>query len=324
MRRRQFVALTLATLLPPVARAQQKTRVVGLLWNDSLKPSPHAAILLQGLRQLGWTSGKNLTVEDRVALDGYGSMAQSAAALVKRRCDVIATYGATATTHAAKATKDIPVAMVVGVDPIALRVASSYARPGSNVTGVVTLSQGLIGKRLELLRELVPDARTIGVLSAAEAGVAGQTATLEETRSAAAALKLSPHFARIRTQEEIEGAVAALAKAGVRALYVAQGTFVAAHSERVVRAVANHKLIAVYPLDRYAEAGGLLAYAPSARKAFVRLAYYVDRLLRGAKAAETPIEQLSDVEMVINLKTAKAQGIRIPQTILQRVDRAIE
>jgi len=128
----------------------------------------------------------------------------------------------------------------------------------------------------------------------------------------------------VRSPADIDAAMAAFAKAGLRGVYVSQGTFIASHSARVVRAVADHRLVAVYPLDRFAEAGGLLSYAPSTRRAFVRLASYVDRLLRGAKPAETPIEQLSDVEMVINLKTAKAQGIKIPQSILQRVDRAID
>jgi putative tryptophan/tyrosine transport system substrate-binding protein len=324
MKRRQFVAFTLASTLAPAARAQSKPRVVGLLWNDSVKPSPHLAILVEGLRQLGWTHGKNLQVEDSVALDGYTSMGERAAHLVKRRCDVILTYGATATLIASRATKDIPIGMLIGADPVRLGIASSLARPGGNVTGVFTFSQGLIGKRLELLRELAPDVRTVGVLMGTGAAREPEEQNVAENKAAASALKLNLHFIRVAGPVEIDDALARFAKDGMRAVYVAQGTLLAAHSKRIVDAVARHRLVAVYPLDRYAEAGGLLAYAPSARKGFVRLAFYGDRLLRGAKPAETPIEQLSDVEMVINLKTAKAHGIKIPQSILQRVDRAID
>lgn len=324
MRRRQFVAVTLASLLAPVARGQPKQRVIGLLWNDSVKPSPHAAVLLETLRQLGWTHGKNLHVEDSVASDGYISMAERASVLVKRRCDVIVTYGATATLNAAKATREIPVAMLIGVDPVRNGLAASLSRPGGNVTGVLNLSLGLIGKRLELLRELVPGVKEVGILVAL--GTAGQTLAQakDENNAAASALKLALHTAYVSTPEDIDKGLAAFAKSGIRGVYVAQGTFLAAHSRRIVDAVAMHKLVAVYPHERFAENGGLLAYAASSRKAFVRLASFVDRLLRGAKPAETPIEQMSDVELVINLKTAKAQGIRIPQSILQRVDRAIE
>ena len=313
-----------ALAVPAVARAQGKTAAVGLLWNDSVKPSPHAAVLLGALRALGWEAGRNLKVRDRVAIEGYGPMAESAAALVRERCDVIVTYGATATLAAAKATQEIPVAMLIGVDPVRLGLVSSLSRPGGNLTGLTNLSHGLIGKRLELLRELSPGLSSVGVFTPGAAASGGRLQARDETESAAAALKLKLQFAQIHVPEDIDASAAAFAKAGVRAVYVAQGTFLAAQSARIVRALAEHRLIAVYSGDRFVEDGGLMAYASGARKSFVRLAACVDRLLKGAKPADMPIEQLSDVELVINLKTARALGVKMPQSVLQRADRAIE
>lgn len=287
-----------------------------------MKPSPHVATLLSALGPLGWTVGGNLKLEDKVVLEGYGAYADSAAALVRSRCDVIATYGYSATAAVAKVTKDIPVAMLIGTDPVRSGLAKSLARPGGNVTGVMNLSQGLIGKRIELLSELVPGLKNVGLLMADIAPQRGLV--LEEAKGSAARLNLAVHTAWVKTPEDIDGALGGLAKAGVRAVYVSQGTFMAAHAARVVQAVAANKLVAVYPADRFADAGGLLTYAPNAARAFVKLASYADQLLKGAKPAEMPIEQLQEVELVINLKTARAQGVKIPQSILQRADRAIE
>jgi len=323
-RRRDLITLALASVLPGFAAAQSKPRLIGLLWNDSVKPSPHVATLLGALRELGWVRGDNLEVEDRVALEGHAPMENYAAALVKRRCDVIVCYGATATVTAAKATKEIPIATLIGVDPVRAKVAASLARPGGNVTGVWSQSQSLIGKRLEILRELLPGVKDVGFLVQGTSVTEGRGQSVEDTGAAAKQLKLTLHRSVVSAPGEIDTAIAGFAKAGLRGVYVSQGTVLAAQSERVVRAVTAHKLVAVYPSDRFAETGGLLSYGTSARKGFVRLARYVDRLLKGAKPAETPIEQLSEVELVINLKTAKASGIRIPQTLLQRSDRAIQ
>ena len=325
-KRRDLIALALASALPGLAGAQSKPRVIGLLWNDSVKPSPHVATLVGALRELGWTVGRNLEVDDKIALEGHAPMAEYAAALVKRRCDVIVAYGATATIAAARATKEIPIATLIGIDPISLKVAASLSRPGGNVTGIWNQSQSLIGKRLEILRELVPGLKEIGFLLQGTSVVVvekrGQS--LDDTSAAAARLKLTLHRTFVNTPDEIDTAIAGFAKSGLRGVYISQGTVLAAHSERVVRAVSANKLVAVYPADRFAEAGGLLSYGTSVKKGFVRLAGCVDRLLKGAKPAETPIEQLSDVELVINLRTAKASGIKIPQSLVQRSDRVIE
>jgi len=288
-RRRDLITLALASVLPGFAAAQSKPRVIGLLWNDSVKPSPHIATLLGALRELGW-GGDKLEVEDRVALEGHAPMGDNAAALVKRRCDVIACYGATATVAVAKATKEIPIATLIGVDPVRAKLAASLSRPGGNVTGIWTQSQSLIGKRLEILRELLPGLKDAGFLVQGTSVTEGRGQSVEDTNAAAKQLKLTLHRTLVSTPGDIDTAIAGFAKAGLRGVYVSQGTVLAAQSERVVRAMTAHKLVAVYPADRFAEAGGLVSYGTSVKKAFVRLAFYVDRLLKGAKPAETPIE----------------------------------
>lgn len=320
MKRRAFVVAALA--LPLAVRAQGKTYTIGLLWNDSVKPSPYAVTLLEALRGRGYVQGRNLRVVDRVALEGYAPMAEGAAALVRAKVDLIVTFGATATQTAAKATKEIPIVMIMGADPVARGLAASLSRPGGNVTGVTTLTGGLIGKGIELLKELIPGLARVGVLLAS--GAANYSLNVREAEAAARTLKLEPHIGAVRTSEEIDGVVATLAKSRVGAVFVAGSTMLASRSERVVAAIARHRVPAAYTSERYAEAGGLMVYAPSVKKGFVRAAGYVDRILKGSRPAEMPIEQTTDLELLINLKTARALGIRIPQSILQRADRAIE
>jgi putative ABC transport system substrate-binding protein len=322
MNRRGFLAAS-ATLLPfpRLVSAQAKVHSIGLLWNDSVKPSPYVAMLSDALRGRGYIVGRNLRFEDAVAVEGYGPMPDNAARLVRAKVDLIVTVGATATLAATKATKDIPVVTVIGLDPVKSGVAASLSRPGGNVTGVWTLASGLNGKRIEFLKQLKPDLTRVGILYGP--GTAVQV-TLDEAETAARALKLNTVKAEARAADEIEPAIASLVKSRAAAIFVASSTLLAVHSHRVVEGIAKHGIPAVYGVERYVDAGGLLVYAPSTRKALGRAAHYVDRILKGARPGEMPIEQVSDVELVINLTTAKALGLRIPQSILQRADRAIE
>ena len=322
MKRREFIAAGGGLLALPLAARAQKVPVVGLLWNDAVKPSPYAAVLTGALRARGYVEGKNLRIEDRVALEGYGPMAENAAALLRARVDLIVTFGGTATVAAANATKEIPIVMIMGADPVARGLAASLSRPGGNVTGVTTRTGSLIGKGIELLRELTPGLSRVGVLLSS--GADTYSLNVREAEAAARVLKLELHIGGVSAPGEIEGALAMLAKSQVGAVFVVGGTLLASHSERVVAAIARRRIPAAYTSERFSEAGGLMVYAPSVKKAFVRAAGYVDRILKGARPAEMPIEQSSDLELVINLKTAKALGIRIPQPILQRADRAIE
>jgi putative ABC transport system substrate-binding protein len=320
MNRRGFLALATATALPRIGRAQ-KTPVVGLLWNDSVKPSPYVGILNEALAQKGYVVGRNLRFEDAVALEGYGPMAENAARLVRAKVDVIVTIGATATLAAAKATKDIPLVGIIGLDPVTAGLAASLSRPGGNFTGYWNHQQGFNAKRVEILTQLVPGIPRIGLLYAPGSTVEG---IVGEAERAAKALRVEMVTAAARSADEIEAAIAKLVKERARGILVGSSSLLGVNSPRVVQGIAKHKLPAVYAHERSIDAGGLLVYAQSNRKAMVRVAHYVDRMLKGSRPADLPIEQASDVELVINLKTARALGITIPQAILQRADRAIE
>ena len=321
MKRRELLLLGAAIAWPATLRAQQKMRTVGLLWNDSIRPSPYAGILSEALAQRGHIVGRNLRFDDAVALEGYGPMAANASRLIEAKVDLIVTYGATAMLAAAKATKEIPIIAITGSDPVKLGLASSLSRPGGNVSGLWTLSTDLNRKRMELLKQIAPSASRIGVLFAPGGNV---QAALEESRAGAKAMKLEALTAEVKTADEIEATVDSLARSRVGAFFVVPSTQLAAHGQRVVDAIARHRLPAIYGHERFVDSGGLLAYTPSIRKAFARIANHVDRVLQGGRPGDMPIEQTSDVELLINLKTAKALGISIPQPILQRADRAIE
>jgi putative ABC transport system substrate-binding protein len=294
---------------------------VGLLWNDSVRPSPYVAILSDALHAQGYVVGRNLRFDDAVALEGYAPMAENAARLARAKVDLIVTIGASATLAAAKATQDIPVVTVIGLDPVKGGLAKSLSRPGGNVTGVWTLQQGLNGKRVEILKQLVPTVSRIGILFAPGAAVQG---VVDEAQAVAQALKIETVTAEVRSAEDIEPALLRLTKSRVGGVLVGSSTLLVAHSERVVQAMAKHSMPAIYGVERYIDAGGLLIYAPSNRKALGRAAHQINRILKGARPADTPIEQATDVDLVINLQTAKALGMAIPQSILQRADRAIQ
>jgi putative ABC transport system substrate-binding protein len=295
--------------------------IVGLLWNDSIKPSPYVFILTEALRVKGYVVGRNLRFDDAVALEGYSPMAENAKRLVQTKADVIVTIGATATLAAAKATREIPVVMVMGADPVALGLAKSVARPGANVTGVWAIQTGLNAKRVELLKQLMPRLSRVGVLYAPSGAV---QLSFDEIEATARTLKIETVKAEARKPDDIEPAIATLAKSRPGAIFVLGSTALAARSERVVAAMAKHRMAAVYSNERYVEAGGLMIYSASTRKALQGASRYVDRILNGARPEEMPIEQSTDVDLVINLKTARALGITIPQSILQRADRAID
>jgi putative ABC transport system substrate-binding protein len=322
MRRRDVVlASVTAVLVPRVVRAQKKTAVIGLLWNDSTKPSPYASVLLDALRQRGYAVPGDLRVEDRVGLEGYASYGEGIADLVRAKVDVIVTNGTTALQAAAKATKDIPIVAITGSDPVKLGFAASLSRPGGNITGLAVSTVGLGAKRMELLKELTPGLSRVGVLLAPN--VANPT-NRREAETAGAALNMQVHFAEVRAIDEIESRVGELRQARVEAIAVTAATLMSSHSARVIAAIATHRLPAVYPNERYAEAGGLMTYSSSVSRAFVSAAGYVDRILKGANPGQLPIEQFRDVDLVINLRAAKTLGLKVPQTLLVRADRVIE
>jgi len=310
-----------ALMIPSFARAQNRTPVIGLLWNDSVKPSPSVAVLLDALRERGWVAGRDFRVEDRVSLEGYGRYAEDAAELVRAEVDVIVAFGSTSVFAAAKATKKIPVVMIVGVDPVASGLVRSLSSPGGNVTGVLNTTLALNAKRIELLKELVPGLSSFGVVLASNVG---NPTNVRDSEAAARALNMQVHFAQARGPDDIDAAISELAKARVGALYVAPSSMLQARSARVVEAVAKHGLPAVYGAEQYIDAGALMIYGGNFKKTVVRVASYVDRILKGARPGELAIEQISAMELVVNLRTARKLGITIPPSILVRADRVIE
>jgi putative ABC transport system substrate-binding protein len=324
VRRRKFLVTLGLLLAAPLARAQQQARVpvIGFLWNDSVKPSPYAATLVGALREQGLVAGRDFRIDDRVGVEGYGSMADGAASLVRSRVDLIVAYGRTATLAAAKATKEIPIVTIMGTDPVEAGLAESLAHPGRNVTGVVTLSRELVGKRFELLKELVPGLSKVAILLAG--GAAGVVASERNHEATARTLGMQPHVIKVNAADDLDGAIAEVQKARAGGLYVGGNTMLAANASRIVSAVAKHRIPTVYAMDPFINAGGLMVYGPSIHKSFARTAVYIDRLLKGVKPDELPIQQLEIFDLTINMKTARAQGIKIPSLILLRAHRVIE
>jgi putative tryptophan/tyrosine transport system substrate-binding protein len=310
-----------AMLVVPAAHAQRNTPIIGLLWIDAKKPSPYVAVLLDALADKGWIAGRDFRVEDRVSLEGYGGYSEAMPELIRAKPSIIVTFGTTAATVAAKATNDIPIVMIVGADPVAARLVPSLSRPGGNITGVATMAGALNQKRIELLKALMPGLARIGVVLAPNAA---NPIYRRETEAAARALGLDSVFGEAQKAEDVDSVVAELATAKIGALYIAPASVFQAHAAHIVQVVAKRRLPAIYGQERYVDAGGLLIYTASTSKAFVRAAGYVDRILKGARPGDLAIEQASDAELIINLRTAKTLGVKVPTTLLVRADRVIE
>jgi putative tryptophan/tyrosine transport system substrate-binding protein len=305
------------------ALAQQaKIPTIGLLWTDIVRPSPLVATLSEALRVKGYVVGRNIQVEDRVVLEGYGGMAENAAQLVRAGVDVIFAFGTTASVAAAKATKKIPIVMILGADPVALGLVESLSHPGTNITGVTTVSFELTAKRFQLLRELVPKMSRMGVLLAV--GSSASPSNRQELETAAKAVHLQLHVADVRGPEEFNAAFSDLEKARVDGLYVPASSMMSANRSQLIGLAAKHRLPALYADRRYVDSGGLMFYGPNIYDSFAMAASHVDRVLKGTQPSDLPIEQTNRIELVINLKTANALSLKIPQSVRIRADEIIE
>ena len=322
-RRRRFLILVSAAFaIPRLAASQPRIPTIGLLWNDSIRPSPHYVTLLRALRAKGYMPDRTIKIEDRISLEGYGRYSDSASDLVRSKVDVIVTEGSTATLAAARATKEIPIVMVAGLDPVAGGLAVSLARPGRNVTGVYFLNEDLITKRVQLLKEVIPGIQRIGILYDPEGGRA--EAWLRRTEAAARSLNIQTQVAIFRTLGDLPGAFATLEASNVDAVIPVPSSFLASHPESITALEVRHRKPSIYSSARFSDAGGLLSYHADIQGALTGAADYVDRILKGARAAELAIQQSTNLELVVNLKTAKALGVTIPKTVLLRADRVIE
>jgi putative tryptophan/tyrosine transport system substrate-binding protein len=324
MRRRDFfAALGGAAAWPLAAHAQQAMPVVGWLSAISEQAaSPHLALFRRGLSENGFMPGRDVAIEYRWANGQYERLPALAAELIRRPVDVILAQAPPAALAAKTATTTIPIIFVVGIDPVAAGLVASYSRPGGNATGA-TLIMGPLGqKRLEIVRELVPRASVIGLLHNPVSPDAAPE--IRDVQAAAQANGLQLRLLSASTRAELEAAFASIAAQRPDALLIGGDPFFLVQRDYIAAEVARAGLAAVYPIREMVEAGGLISYGANIPNSYRQAGIYTGRILKGAKPADLPVMQPTTFELVINLKTAKTQGIDIPPVLHARSDEVIE
>jgi putative tryptophan/tyrosine transport system substrate-binding protein len=322
---RVIVALAIASLLCAVAADAQETRKIpriGFLAASHASGDQVVQAFMRGLRERGYVEGRDFVLERRSAEGRVELLPALADELVKLNVDVIVAPPVSSALAAQKATRRIPVVFALVSDPVGSGLVSSLSRPGANITGLSTRSDDLIAKMVEMLSEAVPGAIRIAVLlNPAEP----LTETLwKRSEVAARALKVRLERFDVRTNEDLERAIGAIAKRRPDALVVLSDPIFLSHRERIVREVADMRLPAIYSFGNFTEAGGLISYGVDLNETFARAAGYVDRILRGAKPSDLPVEQPARFELVVNLKAAASIGLTLPRAFELRADRVIE
>jgi putative ABC transport system substrate-binding protein len=324
MRRRSFALAGLGTALGEPARPAGKVPRIGYLSNSSsVRAAPTVEAFRQGLRELGLGDVDRITIEYRFAEGRVERLPDLAAELVREQVDLIVAQGTSAAVAARKATASIPIVGITLADPVRLGLAASLARPGGNLTGLAfSVGYDSITKSLQLLKEAVPAARRVAVLT--NPGNPGQSGMLENLAKAGRLLALELQFLQAGSAAEIDLAFAAMVRERATALLVSPDPLMSLHRERLAELAAKHRLPAMYGQRENIVAGGLLSYGPSLIAQSRRAAAYVDKILKGAKPGDLPIEQPTTFELIVNLKTAKALGITIPPSLRLRADEVIE
>jgi len=321
---KKFVWLVTLLLLAvgTFTEAQEAKKVprIGILFIGS-RNQPHLESFKQGLQERGYTEGKNIAFEYRYAEGRQDQLPELAAELVQLKVDVIVVTADISAEAATQATKTIPIVVTTG-DPVAWGLAESLAKPGGNVTGLSAVLADLSGKRVEILRETLPKMTRLATLWDPSVRLAGPV--FKETSLAAQALSLQLHSFEVKTAQDIENAFADIPKVRPNALLVILSPVVTLYSKRIVELALKHKLPGIYPTRQFVEEGGLMAYGPLIGDLYRRAATYVDKILKGAKPADLPVEQPMKFEFVINLKTAKQIGLTIPPNVLARADKVIK
>jgi putative tryptophan/tyrosine transport system substrate-binding protein len=326
MRRREFIAgLGSAVAWPVVARAQQAALpVVGFLSPQSAEDDfkNFAVPFLQGLKETGYVEGQNVAVEYRYADNQYDRLPVLARDLVRRRVAVIVAAGTPAALAAKAATPTIPIVTTTGGDPVALGLVASLNRPGGNVTGIAILSAELAPKRLQLLRQLLPNAALLGVLADPRFPIT--QSTIADLQVAARTLGLQLIIVYARTDSDLEPAFASLSQQRAGAVLVSDSNFFNRRTEQLAALAARRALPAIYPFREFAPAGGLMSYGTSLGYLYHQGGIYAGRILKGEKPADLPAQQITKIDLVINLKTAKALALTIPETLLATADEVIQ
>jgi putative ABC transport system substrate-binding protein len=307
-----------------IAEAQQPKKVSRIGYLGATAPSNISARIeafRQGLRDLGYIEGQNLIIEYRYAEGKLDRLPELAAELVRLKVDAIFVQSTPAVQAAKKATTTVPIVSVSG-DPVGLGLVASLARPGGNVTGLTNLTSELAGKRLELLKEVDPRISRVAVLWNPDAS--SSALRMRETDAAAASLGIKLQPVEVRAANDFERAFSALKRERADALFPLRSPFISNHVKRIVELAAKNRVPGMYDASEFAEAGGLMSYGTMLADLDRRAATYVDKILKGAKPAELPVEQPTKFEFVINLKAAKQIGLTIPPNVLVRADKVIK
>ena len=331
VRRREFITLLggLVAVCPLAARAQQSERVrrIGALMPftaDDAEAKAIVAALRRGLQELGWTDGGNIRVEYRWGERNVERTRAYAAELVGLSPDLIFAFFNAQLGPLSRETRTIPIVFVGASDPVGAGYVASIVRPGGNITGFTLYEPSFAGKWLQVLKEVAPAVVRVGIMVNPDTAILRGTFYLREFETAAAALKIEPITAKVHSTSDVEAAVMVLGRKPHSGLIVAPDTFTLTHAELIVTLAARHRLPAVYGFRQSATSGGLISYGPDTLHTVQRSASYIDRILKGEKPADLPVQAPTKYELVINLKTARALGIEMPPTLLARADEVIE
>ena len=328
MDRRAFIVGALTVLVVPlVAEAQSAGRVpaIGFLsfgFAAAVKPQDEA--FRRGMQELGYVEGQNVVIERRYANGRPDRLRDLVAELVDRQVDVIVALSSTAALAAKRATTTVPIVFALANDPVGVGLVSSLARPGGNVTGLTPMNAQLNAKRLELFKEAVPGVSRIAGLSVSDYPALARQGMVREMEAAAQRLQFDLRVFAVGNRDELQTAFAAMAKERVGGVTVLPLPLLTTERRRVTELALRYRLPSIFQWREYVEVGGLMSYGPNPLDLIRHAARYVDRLLKGAKPGDLPVEQASTFELVINLKTAKALGLTIPPALLQRADQVIE
>ena len=313
-----LVILTVASVRIINAQPTAKIPRIGILTDFS---SPQLDALRQGLRDLGYIEGQNLLIEYRYAEGRHERIPQLIAELLGLKIDLILTSGPT-TPIAAKIIKGVPVVFSISGDPVEAGIVASLARPGGNTTGMTFFASVLAGKRVELLKEAAPETARIGVL--ANPNHAGELIEFRETETAAKAMNVSVERHTAQVADDFAGAFSAIAKQRATAIITFPDALMMAQRKEIAEFAVKQRVASVGGWSQFADAGALMTYGPNLFTSFKRIAFYIDKILKGAKPADLPVEQPTNVELVVNLKTAKQIGLTIPAHVLARADKVIK